>query len=165
MKRPGNKQLNHFVTNSKQYLLFCRKFDGYAMRFITYCSWIGKSMYLEDLYVRLNYRNEGIGQLLFEQIKSYSRKKGCKKLEFHVSNWNPAIKFYKNMGATYCDEKAGKIHFKIEIIKFLISINIFCNSCTATFLKFHSCGTSNENISYHCVLNYSDTYVSNGYYT
>lgn len=38
---------------------------GYALFYYTYSTWLGKSVFLEDLYVQPVYRNGGIGKKLF----------------------------------------------------------------------------------------------------
>lgn len=84
------------------------------MCFTSYCSWKGKSMFLEDLYVRPNYRVGGIGRKLFEKIVNFAREMECKKLDFEVFSWNPAMEFYKKMGAVHCDQKADRINFSLS---------------------------------------------------
>jgi len=73
---------------------------GFATYFIAYYSWSGKAMYLDDLYVRADYRGNGIGRTLFEHIIQTAQQEKCKKLRWQVSNWNTkAIEFYTKMGA------------------------------------------------------------------
>lgn len=70
-------------------------------------------MFLEDLYVRPNYRKLGIGQELFEKTVQLARDLECRKLELEVFGWNPAIKFYEKMGAVNCDDKSGRQNFQM----------------------------------------------------
>ena len=88
---------------------------GYATYFFSYHTWIGKSLYIDDLYVREAYRGKGIGTSLMNKSIEYAKETGCHKMRWQVSNWNnPAIDFYKGLGAEIgtteqnCDLKLGK---------------------------------------------------------
>jgi GNAT superfamily N-acetyltransferase len=74
---------------------------GFATYFFAYYSWIGKSVYLDDLYVVAPYRGKGIGSQLLDEIIAIAKNENCKKVRWQVSNWNEkAIEFYKMRGAT-----------------------------------------------------------------
>ena len=74
---------------------------GYATCFFAYYTWVGKSLYLDDLYVRKDFRGNGIGTMLIKQIIQLAKSENCKRLRWQVSAWNePAIAFYKSLGAT-----------------------------------------------------------------
>jgi len=73
---------------------------GYVTYFFAYYTWIGKSLYMDDLYVRPGFRNAGIGTKLINEIITFAKAENCKKLRWQVSEWNqPAIDFYKAFGA------------------------------------------------------------------
>lgn len=73
---------------------------GYATYFHAYSSWSGKSLYMDDLYVKRNYRKQGIGKLLLGEIVSLAKEHQCKKVHWQVSDWNVnAQDFYKALGA------------------------------------------------------------------
>ena|SRR5665647_121336 len=73
---------------------------GYATYFFAYFTWTGKSLYMDDLYVKESHRGEGIGTLLINQVIAYAKASNCHKLRWQVSDWNaPAIGFYKSLGA------------------------------------------------------------------
>ncbi|CAD0252087.1 unnamed protein product [Spodoptera exigua] len=72
---------------------------GYALYFPTYSTWEGRSMMLEDLYVRSSQRRLGVGQKLFEAVAKEASSTGCCRLDFHVLEWNPARSFYEHKGA------------------------------------------------------------------
>ncbi|KAL0895226.1 hypothetical protein ABMA27_011381 [Loxostege sticticalis] len=72
---------------------------GYALYFPTYSTWEGRSMMLEDLYVRSSERRRGVGKRLFNAVAKEASTTGCSRLDFHVLEWNPARAFYEGKGA------------------------------------------------------------------
>ena len=73
---------------------------GYATYFFGYYTWIGKSLYMDDLYVRPDFRGAGVGTKLIKEVIAFAKAGNCKKLRWQVSEWNqPAIDFYKSLGA------------------------------------------------------------------
>lgn len=73
---------------------------GYTTFFFTYFTWVGKSLYMDDLYIRKQYRGKGIGSALINKVTLFAKENNCNKLRWQVSNWNePAIKFYESLGA------------------------------------------------------------------
>lgn len=73
---------------------------GYVTYFFSYYTWIGKCLYMDDLYVKPEYRSKQIGTMLLNKVIETARNAECHKLRWQVSNWNtPAIEFYKKMGA------------------------------------------------------------------
>ena len=78
---------------------------GHALYFYNYSTFAGKpGIYLEDLYVRPEYRGLGIGKSLLKQIISIAKEENCGRVEWSVLDWNePAIKFYNKLGAVPMD--------------------------------------------------------------
>jgi GNAT superfamily N-acetyltransferase len=77
---------------------------GFASTFIAWYSWIGKSLYLDDLYIVEKYRKNGLGSRLMDEVCQLARQEGCKKVRWQVSKWNKdAIAFYKRKGAVIDD--------------------------------------------------------------
>lgn len=72
---------------------------GYALYFTCYSTWLGKSIFLEDLYVQPAYRQNGIGKQLFMSVAKIAHGLTSKRMDFHVLSWNPASDFYKSLGA------------------------------------------------------------------
>lgn len=73
---------------------------GMALFFTAYYSWVGKSLYLEDIIVREGYRQSGVGTALIDAIMREAEKKGCRRIRWQVLEWNePAIRFYTKCGA------------------------------------------------------------------
>lgn len=74
---------------------------GIALYFYAYYTWVGKSLYLDDLIVRKKYRGNKIGTKLLEEVLKIARENNCKRVRWQVLDWNkPAIEFYKEYGAT-----------------------------------------------------------------
>ncbi len=70
---------------------------GYVTYFYAYYTWVGKSLYMDDLYVKEKYRGQGIGTMLINKITELAKLENCNRLRWQVSNWNhPAIKFYES---------------------------------------------------------------------
>lgn len=89
---------------------------GYATFFYAYFTWIGKSLYMDDLYVKEAYRRNGLGQKLIESVINKAREENCRKVRWQVSRWNRnAIDFYKGLGAVV-DDVEWNCDFWIERI-------------------------------------------------
>lgn len=87
---------------------------GMALYYLTYSTWKGKMMYLEDFVVYEAYRRYGIGQQLFDKFLEVAKAAGCRLVKWQVLDWNePAVKFYKKNKATIEKEWwNGKIFFE-----------------------------------------------------
>ena len=73
---------------------------GMALYYFVYYTWVGKSMYLDDLYVKQAFRGQGIGSELLEKLFEVARKENCKRVRWQVLDWNePAIALYEKCGA------------------------------------------------------------------
>lgn len=79
---------------------------GFALFFYNFSTFLTQpGIHLEDLFVIPEYRNLGIGKALIKQVAKLAVKRGCGRLEWSVLDWNqPAIAFYKHMGATVLTE-------------------------------------------------------------
>jgi len=77
-----------------------KKIVAYLAYFICYFTWIGKSFYIDDFYVKPEFRGQGIGKTLFDKAVEIAKESKCHKMRWQVSKWNnKAIEFYKNIGA------------------------------------------------------------------
>jgi GNAT superfamily N-acetyltransferase len=75
---------------------------GYAMFFNFYSSFQGPGLFLEDIYVREEFRGKGIGKMLMAEVASIALREGFWAMRWEVLEWNqPAIDFYKRLGATF----------------------------------------------------------------
>lgn len=73
---------------------------GYVCYSFVYYSWIGKSIYLDDLYVKASFRGHGAGSRLINTVIDIAKETNCKKVRWQVSKWNTnAQLFYKKLGA------------------------------------------------------------------
>ena len=74
---------------------------AFALFFHNYSTFMGKpGLYLEDLYVRPKYRQQGIGRSLLVQLAKVARERDCGRFEWSVLDWNSnAIEFYEGLGA------------------------------------------------------------------
>jgi GNAT superfamily N-acetyltransferase len=74
---------------------------GYALFFYNYSTWEGRAgIYLEDLYVRPQFRRHGIGRALFRLLAERALHENLARVVWQVLDWNqPAIDFYSSIGA------------------------------------------------------------------
>jgi GNAT superfamily N-acetyltransferase len=75
---------------------------GFAVFFHTYSTFIAKrGLYLEDIYVREEYRNKGIATNLLKFVARTAVERNLGRVEFTVLLWNTvAIEFFETLGAT-----------------------------------------------------------------
>jgi GNAT superfamily N-acetyltransferase len=74
---------------------------GFALFFHNYSTFLGQpGIYLEDLFVKPEYRGRGIGKALLAHLAKLAKERGCGRVEWAVLDWNtPSIEFYKSIGA------------------------------------------------------------------
>jgi GNAT superfamily N-acetyltransferase len=78
---------------------------GYALFFDYYSTWRGPGFYLEDLFVRPDFRGRGIGAALLARVAAAAERERRVFLRWEVLHWNqPAIEMYKAMGGEFMDE-------------------------------------------------------------
>lgn len=87
------------IRNRIQFNRLNLKLIGFAFCYHAYSSWLGKTLFLEDLYVKETARYRGIGRQIFTEVVKYAKSTDCKRVYFHVLNGNPASKFYVKMKA------------------------------------------------------------------
>lgn len=77
-----------------------KQIAGYATYFFSYHTWMGKCLYMDDLYVKESFRGLGIGKDLLNSVIQFGKESKCHKIRWQVSNWNKnAQNFYKSIGA------------------------------------------------------------------
>ena len=74
---------------------------GFALFFHNFSTFLGRAgIYLEDLYVRPEYRGRGYGKGLIRRLAALAVERGCGRLEWWCLDWNqPSIDFYLSLGA------------------------------------------------------------------
>ena len=79
---------------------------GFALFFHNFSTFLGRpGLYLEDLFVRPEWRGRGVGRRLLVHLAGIARERGCGRFEWAVLDWNePAIAFYRRMGAELLDD-------------------------------------------------------------
>lgn len=79
---------------------------GFALFFHNFSTFLGRSgIYLEDLYVRPEFRGCGCGKALLKKLAAIAVERGCGRLEWWCLDWNqPSIDFYLSMGAEPMEE-------------------------------------------------------------
>jgi GNAT superfamily N-acetyltransferase len=76
-----------------------------CLYFFAYYTWVGKSLYLDDLYVLEPYRRHGVAAALLNELFEIARREKCNRIRWQVLDWNEnAIKFYKRIGAILDNE-------------------------------------------------------------
>jgi GNAT superfamily N-acetyltransferase len=79
---------------------------GFALFFYSYSTFLTQpGLYLEDVFVRPEYRRQGVGKALMTTVAKIAHDRGCGRLEWSVLDWNQnAIEFYQSLGATVLPE-------------------------------------------------------------
>lgn len=74
---------------------------GFAVFFTNYSTFLAKpGIYLEDLFVKPEFRRRGVGKALLLRLAKLANERGCGRMEWTVLDWNePAIRFYRSLGA------------------------------------------------------------------
>ncbi|TAH00667.1 MAG: GNAT family N-acetyltransferase [Sphingobacteriales bacterium] len=68
---------------------------GFALFYVRYSTWKGRSLYLEDFIVTETMRGQGIGKLLFERTMKEAKEQNYAAMVWQVLDWNqPALNFY-----------------------------------------------------------------------
>lgn len=79
---------------------------GFALFFHNFSTFLGRAgIYLEDLFVKPEFRGKGHGKALIRELARITVERGCGRLEWCCLDWNkPSIDFYKYLGAMAMDE-------------------------------------------------------------
>jgi GNAT superfamily N-acetyltransferase len=87
---------------------------AFALYFYSFSTFVGRrGLYVEDIYVRPEYRGQGIGTALFRAIAGIARDQGCGRMEWSVLDWNaPSIAFYEQLGA---QPMAGWTVYRLQV--------------------------------------------------
>jgi len=82
---------------------------GMALWFNNYSTWRAKpGIYLEDLYIRPQYRNRGYARMLLQELAREVLKIDGGRLEWSCLKWNePSLEFYRALGAKEMHDWVG----------------------------------------------------------
>ena len=74
---------------------------GFALYFFNYSTFLAQpGLYLEDLFVKPEFRGRGTGKALLLHLAKIAHERGCGRMEWSVLDWNePAKGFYRKLGA------------------------------------------------------------------
>ena len=74
---------------------------GFALFFHNFSTFLGRAgIYLEDLFIKPEFRGKGYGKAIMEKLASIAVERGCGRLEWWCLEWNkPSIDFYLSIGA------------------------------------------------------------------
>lgn len=94
-----------FIDNPKVFALILeddkKQPAGFAVFFYNYSTFLCKhGIYIEDIYVKEEYRGRGFGKEFFKHICKIAKDKNCMRVEWWCLDWNkPSIDFYTKLGA------------------------------------------------------------------
>lgn len=79
---------------------------GFALFFHNFSTFLGRSgIYLEDLFVKPEFRGKGYGKALLKKLAQIAVERGCGRFEWCCLDWNkPSIDFYLSLGAEPLEE-------------------------------------------------------------
>ena len=102
--------LEEWIFNQKKAEVILAQADGEEAGFIlffhNFSTFLGRAgIYLEDLYVRPEFRGSGVGKALLKKLGAITVERGCGRLEWSCLDWNQkSIDFYRSLGAVPMDE-------------------------------------------------------------
>ena len=96
---------------------------AFALFFHNFSTFVGRAgLYLEDLFVRPQFRALGIGKMLLIHLAKIAVARDCGRFEWAALDWNePAIGFYKKLGAVAQDDWTG-FRMEGEVLKRLAEL-------------------------------------------
>lgn len=79
---------------------------GYAIYFENFSTFLcRRGIYLEDIYVRREYRSQGIGKAILRRLAKHAIDRNCGRMEWAVLDWNQnAIDVYESIGGDVLPE-------------------------------------------------------------
>lgn len=82
---------------------------GFALFFHNFSTFLGRAgIYLEDLFVKPEYRGNGYGKAILKKLAAIAVERGCGRLEWSCLDWNqPSIDFYLSLGAVQMSDWTG----------------------------------------------------------
>ena len=77
------------------------------------CTWLNllainwrhcAGLFIESIYIKPEYRGRGYGKAAFEKMARTALERGCVRIEWCCLDWNPALEFYRAIGADIMDD-------------------------------------------------------------
>ena len=94
-------------------IFFEGKLAGFALWYFRFSTWKGKRLYLEDLYIKEEFRSLGLGKMLLDETVSEAKRTRCTGMMWQVLDWNePAIQFYSKYGVKF---DAGWLNVHLDL--------------------------------------------------
>lgn len=88
---------------------------GFVLYFFIYSTWEGKAIWMEDLYVKPEFRGKGIGAQLWKAVAEEAITNKCCRIDFYVLDWNKSsIEFYHKKGAIDLTQTQGWHYFRLN---------------------------------------------------
>ncbi|MBK1991579.1 GNAT family N-acetyltransferase [Campylobacter sp. 2018MI35] len=106
----NKENLYHSIFKTKVAKAFLLKENnktiGYMIYFYTFSSFLGANgIYLEDIYLKKEYRNKGYGKQVFKFLADICQKENLQRLEWLCLNDNKeGIKFYENLSSIHLNQ-------------------------------------------------------------
>jgi GNAT superfamily N-acetyltransferase len=103
-------KLKEYIFKEKMVKVIIAEYEnkpaGFTLYFHNFSTFLGRpGIYIEDLYVKPEFRGKGLGKHLFSYLAKLVHKRGYGRLEWACLDWNePSIRFYKSQGAQPLDE-------------------------------------------------------------
>lgn len=101
------ENIENTIFKEKQAFVYIAEKDdrpiGFMLCFLTYSTFLGRAnLYLEDIYIDLEYRHQGYGKLMFKALANIAVEKGYQRIDWMCLDWNvKSIEFYKSLGAKH----------------------------------------------------------------
>ena len=88
---------------------------GFVLYFFIYSTWEGKAIWMEDLFVKPEFRGKGIGAQLWKAVAEEAVTNKCCRIDFYVLDWNKSsIEFYHKQGAIDLTQTQGWHYFRLN---------------------------------------------------
>jgi GNAT superfamily N-acetyltransferase len=89
---------------------YIAEYDGktvaFALYYVRFATWRGRTLYLEDFFVTNEMRGKGVGKLLFDALITEAKNQKMVAINWQVMKWNDeAIGFYKNYETHFDEER------------------------------------------------------------
>jgi GNAT superfamily N-acetyltransferase len=82
------------------------KIVGFALYYVRFATWRGRTLYLEDFFIDNEMRGKGAGKMLFNALIEEAKSQKMVAINWQVMKWNnAAIAFYKNYETHFDEER------------------------------------------------------------